>query len=387
MRLAFASVLALTLVSGMTVLSTSGCAYSTGQSAADRPSPQPVRAALTDLGIEGRSYVNDLGAVSSVHVKGVHNFGDDFLVEDIHGHLTYIDGASLFARWEYQGLPGPFDAKPCATSTAVVGISKGNVHVLSRDAGLDEITPRHVGLVASAAPVASDSTLYVPSYGTGVSNKTIHSVSLASGFVGWGWRTSSDIVAGMAVAGGAGNEIFYAASSDGVVYGFAAAVATTRDVEPAWTTNLHSQVTRDLIVDGGDLGIVTSNHRLVCMDRIGGNIRWEAYPNEGEKSEGVAQFGTHHVFYVCGGELRAYDRATGAHAWSVKGATQFVAERGSRTIVSCPCGTVKAIETKTGKVLAEKMLAGWSFPARSKANSTIFAVSNRGMIVSVEQGF
>jgi hypothetical protein len=212
-------------------------------------------------------------------------------------------------------------------------------------------------------------------------------VSLGSGYLGWGWRTQSDIMANLAIAGTPGSEIVYAASADGTVYGFPAAVATARDPEPAWSTGLHSQVTRDLVVDGDDLGVVTKNHRLVCMDRIGGNIRWEGYPNEGEKAESAAQFGPSHVFYVCGGELRAFNRATGNLDWAVKGATQFIAERGSRTLVSCPCGTVKSVDTKSGKVLSEKMLAGWWFPVRAKANTTLFAISNRGMLVSVEHGF
>jgi outer membrane protein assembly factor BamB len=346
-----------------------------------------VREALKDLGVEGKSYVNDLGAVSSVHLNHVYLMGDDLLVEDIHGHLTYVDGGTLFARWEYHGLPRPFDAQPCATSSAVVGVAAGRLYVLSRSAGIEEIAPRMVPVVPSAAPVADDSTLFVPTYKTAATNKTLQSVSLGSGYAGWGWRTNTDIVNDLAISGVAGSSIVYACTTEGAVLAFPASVATTRDVEPLWTTSLHAQIVADPVLAGDDLGLITKDGRLVVLDRLGGSLRWEAYANPGERTSGDPQFGPSHAYYVCGGELRAFDRATGAQAWTLKGAVRFVAERGTRTLLEGEGGTLYSVETKTGKVLSKKSFPGWTFPTRAAKDATFLAISNRGMLVSVESGW
>lgn len=359
-----------------------GCA-----STAARPAPDPLIASLKDLGVEGRSYVNDLGAVSSIDLRAVHPMEDDFLVEDIHGHLSYVDGTTLNARWSYFGMTAPFDERPDVTETMVVGVSKGTVYALSRRNGLDELSPAPVGVVLSAGPVANESTLFAPTYATPVGNKTVQSVGLSSGYLGWGWRTNDDIVASLAKAGPHGGDMFYAATTRGDVYGFPTFPEHERDPEPAWKTPLNAGVHRDLVVLGDDLGVVTSDNRLVCLDRITGRLRWEAYAAPREQAASAAQFSAKHAFYVCGGELRAFDRATGSKAWAVKGASHFVCERGGRTIVASADGTLTAVDTATGKVLGSAKAPGWTFPARTVPDATVFAVSNRGTIVGIESGW
>ncbi len=379
--------LSASLVAGLALAST-GCAFSFGRaSGSARPSAEPVRETLKALGVEGRSYVNDLGAVASVQVHRIHAIENDLLVEDIHGHLSYIDGATLFPRWAYTGLGGNFEGKPCATATAVVGVSKGRIHVLSRNAGVDEIAPRLVPVVPSGGLAATESTAYVPTWRTPDGSKTLQSVSLGSGYVGWGVRTETEIRTDLLIGGAAGSEVVYCATTGGSVLAFPASDASRREVDPAWTLSVHSQILRNMALDGGDLGIVTEDHRLMCVDRITGAIRWEAFRASGEKSEGSAQFSPSHAFYVCGGELRAYDRGTGALAWTAKGATRFVAERGMRTLLAGPGGKLVSVETKSGKVLGSKSLPGWSFPTRSAQNATVIGISDRGMLVSVETGF
>lgn len=156
MRLASASVLTLAALLG-SAAALPGCAYSGGlRGAADRPSSQPLKAALAELGVEGKTYTNDLGAVSSIHLRDAYVSGDDVLIEDIHGHLTFVDGKSLLAKWEYIGLPGPTDCRPAMSASAVVAISKGKMFVLSRGAGIEESAPGFVPVVPSAAPVCND---------------------------------------------------------------------------------------------------------------------------------------------------------------------------------------------------------------------------------------
>ena len=111
------------------------------------------------------------------------------------------------------------------------------------------------------------------------------------------------------------------------------------------------------------------------------------YVNVGEQAFLAVQFLSKYVFYVCGGEFRAYDRAIGVLAWRFAGPTQFVCECGGWTILVDRASRFWAVDTKSGKVLAEGEAHGWTFPSRAKADATLLAVSDQGLLVGVEQGW
>jgi outer membrane protein assembly factor BamB len=375
------------LPSAFVVLTVAALAAGCSIPVAPSPKPDPAIASLKDLGVEGKTYVSDLGADRPFRVNRVFTFGDDVMLEDLAGGLLFLDGKTLQPRWAYYGLPRPFDSAPDATDSVVTGVSQGKMFVLSRKNGLEEIPPAPIDVVPSAGAVTNDTTAYVPTFRTPSGNKTVQSVNLADGFKGWGFRTSEDVVVDLEKAGLHGGDMLYAASADGMLHGIPMYVATAREAEPAWSVNVRSGLHRALTVSGDDLGVVPDDHRLICIDRITGGTRWEVYPGSGEKASTSAQFSSKHAFYVCGGEFRAYDRATGAKAWSVKGPAQFVGERGKRTIVTDGKGTLWAVETATGKVLGTRSMPGWNFPARATPDATIVAVSNAGVIVAVEMGW
>jgi hypothetical protein len=346
-----------------------------------------LAAKLTTLGIEGKTYVNDLAQVDSIHVGKVYVVGNDFLIEDIHGHLTYVDGATLNPRWEYYGLPRGFDKAPDSTPSAIIGISGGKLFVINRSNGTTDIEPRRVDVVPSGAPVATDTTIYVPTFPTPSGNKTVYAISLGSGYQGWGWRTNADIVGAMGKGGpGAGDE-FYFATSDGVLYAFPTYPANTASADLGWATNLHGTVLNDIVVDGEDIGVVLQDGRLVVADRITGAVRWEAYAGSGEQAVGSASFSSKYAYYRCGGEFRAFDRVTGNKAWAVKGAVSFVAERGARILLAGSDGSLIAVDKKSGKELGRADARGWTFPARTTPDATIYGVSKYGTLVAIESGF
>ncbi len=359
-----------------------GCA-----STAAMPTDDAIVHQLGALGIEGRSYYHDLGSLSSIHVRDVHEADGDLMIEDIHGHLTYVDGASLNVVWEFYGMPGPFDRAPSLTPSAVIGLSGSKLHVISRHNGALEQDPMTLDVIPSAAPVATDSTLYVPSFPTPSGNKAVYAVSVASGYMGWGWRGDADVVADMVKAGPMGGDTIYFATSKGGLYAYPTDPANSPAPDAAWFKHAHARVEHDLVVDGNDLGVVTSDARLLVMDRVTGQTRFEIFASSGEKAETAAQFSQDLVFYRCGGELRAYDRATGMLAWANAHCERFVAERGDRIILSGAGGSLCAIEKSTGKVLAEASLPGVRFPARRTPNATIYAVTDLGALVAIENGF
>lgn len=362
---------------------TAGCAIPVARPAR----PEPTLASLKDLGVDGRHYFADLGSDHAYKLNHVWAVGDDLLLEDITGTLLYIDGATMNPKWAYNGLPRPFDRAPDFTDTMVVGVCKGRVYALTRRAGIEVFDPSPVAMVPSGGVVASESTLYVPTYRTPNGNKTILSVNLADGYQGWGLRTVADITVDLAKAGINGGDIVYAATEDGTIHGIPMYVANQRDPQPAWTTTVHGGIHRNVTVSDEDLGVVTDDGRMVCLDRITGAQRWTAYPNAGDEAASSAQFSPSHAFYVCGGEFRAYDRATGMKSWSHPRATRFVAERGSRTILADEVGNLYAVESASGKQLGWKAMPGWRFPVRAKKDATVVGVSTTGMVVAVETGF
>jgi outer membrane protein assembly factor BamB len=364
-------------------LTTAACRTSMGRPSGDKD----VAAKLRELGIEGKTYANDLGQVASVRVGNVYMIGPDLLIEDIHGHLTYIDGATLNPRWEYYGMPRGFDKKPDHTPSSVIGISGGKLFVISRNNGTTEPEPRRIDIVPSGAPVATDSTIYVPTFPTPSGNKTIQSSSIATGFMGWGFRTNADIVGGMAKSGpGAGDE-FYFAATDGMLYAFPTYSATAATTDMGWSTNVHGAVLADLAIEGPDLAVVTTDGRLICIDRVTGAVRWEAYADGRERTEGSPMFSAKLLFYRCGGEFRAFARDTGAKVWAVKDATGFVAERGNRLLLSAPGGRLISVDKKTGEVVGRMDAPGWTFPSNVAPDTTVYGISTYGALLSVETGF
>ncbi len=342
---------------------------------------------LASLGFEGRTYMHDLSEAASVNVHAVHRMDDDLLIEDLHGHLTYVDGSSLNVSWEFYGLPRPFSHAPSFTPSAIVGIADGWLFVISRANGVPSPDPRVVDVIPSASPVANDTTIYVPTYPTPAGNKTVYAISLGSGYQGWGQRTHSDVTADMAKGGQLGGDTIYFATETGEVYAFPAYVATERKPEAAWTAHAQSHVRYDLSVSGEDLGVVTDDGRMICYDRITGGVRWEAYGNNGERAEGAAQFSENHAFYRRAGSFHAYARDTGTPAWSIEGATTFLAERDDKMLIGAPGGVVMSVDTATGKVLGRAHLPGVRFPAQPVKNGTVHVVTNHGLLMAVEYGW
>ncbi len=357
------------------------------KSAPSAPDDTGIKNRLAALGVEGRTYVHDLGATSSILVHAIHQAGDDFLVEDVHGHLTYVDGATLNVRWEFYGLPGTFSHVPSFTPSAVIGMSKGYLYVLTRSAGVPEPQPRWLELIPSAAPVATDSTAYIPTYPTPAGNRTVYAVSLGSGYLGWGARTSGDVVSNMAKGGPGAGDTVYFGTTTGALVAYPADLASERDPEVAWATHAQSGIRFDLVVDGDDLGVVTEDGRLICYDRVTGNPRWEAYPDAGQYGESPAQFSSEMAFYRRAGALYAFDRATGAPKWKVPHATRYLAQRGNRVIVAADGGMVYSVDATTGEVGHRCRFPGVTILPQPQKDATVTAVTDRGLCVAVEFGW
>jgi len=342
---------------------------------------------LKNLGVEGLTYQNNLGAHDSIFLKDVHTIGADLLIEDIHGHLVYVDGPSMNPKWQFNGMPSAFDEKPDYTPSAIIGIASGELYVITRFNGVESPSHSRVPLVASAAPVATESTLYVPTYATPKSGKNVQTVSIGSGYVGWGVRTSGEITADVAKGGPLGGDTIYVGTTNGSVYAFPTAASNRPSPGTAWSMSVNSPVFFDLEVEGSDLGVVTSDARLVCIDRGTGTVRWKAHPNPRERAESGAQFSQSLAFYRVSGELRAFNRDSGESAWNLDGGRRFLAERDDFVLIGGDNGWIYQVDTKTGEVRAEEHLPGVTIPSRTAPNGTIVVVTNRGLMVGVEYGF
>jgi outer membrane protein assembly factor BamB len=359
--------------------------------AACRSTPAPndddIKAQLATLGVEGKTFVHDLAETSTIHVHAVHEMDGDFLIEDVHGDLTYVDGDTLNVRWEFYGLDEPFAEAPSATPTAIIGISGDMVHVITRDAGVPSPAPRWVDVIPSSAPVATDSTMYVATYPTPSGNKTVYSIGLGSGYMGWGVRTEADVVANLAKGGPNGGDTFYFATTSGALFAYPTHLSSNRDPEIAWQSHAAAAVRLDLTVDGEDLGVVADDGRLICYDRITGNVRWEVSPDAGQRPQSSAQFSDTHAFYRRGGALYAFDRTNGAKKWSVEGGRRFVAQRGDRMLFTADGDMVVSVDTESGEVKGCAHLPHVWFPPQRKTDGTVTAITDTGLMVSVEFGW
>lgn len=361
---------------------TAGCA-----TAGPRPlDHNALESALGELGIEGRAYHIDLADTQSIHLHDVHHDGQDLIVEDIHGHLTCLDAGTLMPKWDYYGMNGPFDEAPSFTATDLIGVSGGKLFVVARKNGTIDGDPMRVDAVLSARPVSTGSTLYAPVFASAIGDDKMITVSLGSGFQGWGYYADDDILADMAKGGSGESTLIYMATTAGALFAFPAELASQPKPQPAWIAHAAAPVRRSLVVDGDDLGVVVSDGRLMCLDRITGRARWEAYPEPGELAGSSAQFSDSHVFYVCGGQLRAYDRATGRMAWALDGATEYAATRGDRVICHMQDGLYVSVDAASGEIKGTANLGNAQILPAVAADSTVYAVTDDGLLMAVEFG-
>lgn len=219
----------------------------------------------------------DLGASRPTALTAIYLMREDLIVVDATGRLFCLSRRDLTPRW-ISTLRYPLAAPPAEGPLHYVFVEKDTqgaswVQAFSRRSGAEaERSPIRLPFAASSGISASATTAFVGSYGSPVDNKTMESIDLLEGSIGWGFRTSGRIT-GTPTVDPQGESVIVV-SEDKSVTAIKAESASARAATILWEAQtLGANVCSPTLTK--DLAFIGSDDNFIrCYDIHNGMVRW-----------------------------------------------------------------------------------------------------------------
>jgi hypothetical protein len=219
----------------------------------------------------------NLAVNGPVALTRVWSMAEDILVVDVTGRLYCLSKRDLSPRWISTLRTEPkYPAAESATHYVFLEEDPRGawwVQWFSKRNGAEaDQSPVHLPFAASAGISATSSTAYLASLGSPIDNKTIETVDLLAGTLGWGYRTHARVTATPSLDPAANTLLVLV--EDGSVVGLPANSAIDAPEGVQWeTTTLASNRASPVITK--DWAFVASmDNFLYCFDVHGGQVRW-----------------------------------------------------------------------------------------------------------------
>jgi len=331
-----------------------------------------VELALLDLGIKGSPLRIDLNQDrkgAALRFAQAHLIADLILLEtnEAKPRLYAFTREGLQSRWA-SDLAEPTAFPVAANADVVVLVSQHYAHALETftgrsalqftSGGLEGIPmpPRELPFTPTGGAAVGNDTFYIPTLGSPRNNKTIESFSLITGTLGWGERTSAEILTTPVVGGPTTDPKLYLVTRTGHVqcmdatnYGYRPAGSRWEELlEAAVDYDLH--VTEDSASDAGSVFIVDREGVVYCLNRITGTRRW-TYATGRTARGGPKVFGPVCVVPMKQG-ICAFDTVNVIYALNVTGGPEDGTTRWVRS------GQPATIQGVTFKLEGEVLTAG-----------------------------
>jgi hypothetical protein len=255
-----------------------------------------IQKALSGLGIDGRTLAIDLNRDrkgAAVRFAQAHLTGDMLLLEtnDPKPRLWGFSRAGLQPKWVYDLLEPTMFPVGSNADVAVL-VSRHYAHVVETftgrtalrfiGGGLDgaPMPPKELPFTPTGGGAVGNDTFYLPSLGNPWNNKTIEAFSMITGQIGWGYRTSAEILTTPVVGGPTTDPKVYMVTRTGHVlcmdatnYGFQPGGTRWEQLlEAGVEYDLH--VTDDTASEAGSVFLVDREGVVYCLNRITGGRRW-----------------------------------------------------------------------------------------------------------------
>ena len=219
----------------------------------------------------------DLAVQGPVALTAIYVMREDLIAVDAAGKLFCLSRRDLTPRW-VSTLRHPLSAPPAEGPLHYVFVEKDTrgaswIQALSKRSGAEsDRSPIRLAFSASSGVSATATTAYVGSYGSPVDNKTMESVDLTKGSIGWGFRTAGRVTGPPTVD--LQGESLIVVSEDMSVTALKADSASAHSASILWEAktlgrNMCSPtLTKDLAFLGSD------DNFLRCFDVHSGTVRW-----------------------------------------------------------------------------------------------------------------
>lgn len=301
-----------------------------------------IQRALLGLGIDGRTLRIDLNQDRkgvAIRFAQAHLTSDMLLLEtnDKKPRVYAFTRAGLQSKWA-SDLLEPTAFPVAANADVAVLVSRHYAHALETFTGRGALQFMGGGLEGVAMPplelpftptggaAVGNDTFYVPSLGNPRNNKTIESFSLITGTLGWGERTSAEILTTPVVAGPTTDPKLYLVTRTGHVQCMDATNYGFRPNGARWEELLEAGVEYDLCVtedtasEAGSVFLVDREGVVYCLNRITGGRRW-THATARTPRGGPKVFGPVCVLPMKQG-LSAFDTVNVIYGLAVEGGTE-----------------------------------------------------------------
>lgn len=347
----------------------------------------------------------DIGATGPVALTGLYLMDQDLLAVDTTGRLVCLARRDLNANW-VSTLKYPLAFPPTESATHYVFVEKDNqgaywIQAFTRRSGAEaDRSPIRLAFSASTGAAATPGTAYVASLGSPRDNKTLESINLSDGSVGWGAYTSGRIVATPMMT--ASGEAFIVASEDNSVASYPANPATAGSQKPLWEMNTFAAnraapaLTKDLMFLGSD------DNLLRCMDVHSGSVLWmkgcdapirkspwtlgSQVSTASANAEGTAKTSVEtfkgYVFVKNAIGLHAFDAASGDEVFKDAGAERPVVMVGDYVVT---LGASRNGQIRKGKglpIVSQVGLGSFDFVPTNSKDGTLYVGYGDGTILA-----
>ena len=232
---------------------------------------QALRAELAGLPLPDDNIV--LVADLGIEVHSVTLTSRHLIVGDSDGKLYALDRTSMMPAWHYYGMSRPVDFPIYEAAGSYLLLAANTLVQVNKTTGA-EMSVTRLAFTPSSGPAGNDATAFVGSWSHPNGNKTLYSVNLADGTLGWGYRTNGHITAAPIVAG-APRQLVYFTSHDGMVYGLEARGAFEDAPNPSWIQQAFGRNTAELTLTDELLLVPSQEGSLYALNKATGNRVWE----------------------------------------------------------------------------------------------------------------
>jgi hypothetical protein len=347
----------------------------------------------------------NLAVNGPVALTRVWCMADDVLAVDVTGRLYCMSKRDLSPRWISTLKAEPkFAAAESATHYVFLEVDpRGSwwVQWFSKRNGAEaDRSPVRLPFAASAGVSATSSTAYLASLGSPIDNKTIETVDLLSGTLGWGYRTHARVTATPSLDPAA--DTLLVLVEDGSVVALPARPAVDAPAGVQWesTTLAANRATPVITKDWAFVG--SDDNFVYCYDVHGGQVRWRRgtdAPNskapwvlgaevvrevvvagEGSAKVKVSEF-SGWVFVKNALGLHCLDASTGAKVFLDPSGERPIVQQGEWVLT---LDTAKAGVLRRGKDLAPVgavQLGLFDFVPTNSRDGTVVAATADGVIL------
>ena len=217
----------------------------------------------------------DLSKDRPVAIAGFYLMDKHLLVVTQSGRVYCLNRMTLEPRW-VQTLKAPLFRAPCESATHFCFLCKDYkgrywLHAISKKSGAEGVRfPRRIPFSASSGVAATGSMAFMGSLGSPRNNKTLESINMITGRMGWGYR-STGLIFGAPATDPEGDAVVFA-TDNGVVTSLPAGVSPPS--EKNWSRSVGSTVKGGPAVTPKHVVVANRDGMVYNLDVDTGGINW-----------------------------------------------------------------------------------------------------------------